>query len=84
MVATINPFPPDWPEMVQYAIYENPSDFPGQFVVRKWIISAGEAVPTNEHWTAKTLEEARGHVPPWLACLTRSPEDDPVIVEVWI
>jgi hypothetical protein len=67
-----------------YAIYDHPSDYPDHFVVRVWRITDGRLDPAEECWLAKTLEDARALIPSGLYCLGRWPEDDPVIVEVWI
>ncbi len=66
-----------------YVVYENPSDFPGKFVVRIHTISEvgrffGEANAFS------SLDEARKSVPPGLVKFRRSPMDDPRIVETWL
>lgn len=72
------------PDLEQWVIYERPADHPDHFVVRRWIIIPGKALPTDELHLADTLEEARAFIPPGLTRMVRSPGDDPVIVEVWI
>lgn len=71
-----------------YAIYFNPSDQPGKFVVRRHdIVEEGGQVgslPAPEAVCAETLGEARQHVPPGLVQLPRFNDDDPVIVETWL
>jgi hypothetical protein len=69
-----------------WIIYDHPSDFPDSFVARRWEIR-DEGVPTAEvlradHlWTLQRYLASRGLVPLSHSIL---PEDDPVIVEVWI
>jgi hypothetical protein len=60
------------------------TDHPGMFVVRRFRITLGAAVPDAECKLALTLEEARAEVPWGLFCLPRSPDDEPQIVETWI
>lgn len=72
------------PLLSMWVITQNPSDFPGQFVAREWLIGAGVTAATLNHRVAATLEDIRDLVPPGLAHLPRSPSDDPVIVESWI
>jgi hypothetical protein len=71
-------------EMSQWVIYQHPRDYPGEFVMRRWIIEANLLIATDEMAVAATLEEIRKKVPPGLYCLDRFEEDDPCIVEVWL
>jgi len=64
---------------VFFAVYENPSDFPGQFVVRQWLWG----VPCQVWAVAGTLEEVRGKLPRQLLNIGRMDGDDPAIKEVW-
>lgn len=72
-------------ELPIYVIYENPSDYPGKFVVRRQLAMRGriwvDLVPLA---VVGTVEEARGHIPEGCVCLSRDPSDDPVIVETWL
>lgn len=67
---------------MQFVIYEYPADYPEHFVVRRWEITPGSALP-GDGSLHDTLEEARTMVPPGLVCLPRAPDDDAAIVEVW-
>ena len=68
--------------MTLFVIYQNPSDFPGKFVVRKWEEKVADQEPTA---VVETLEAAREAVPKWAHfCLKRDPKDDPCIVETWL
>lgn len=74
--------------LATYAIYASPKDFPGEFVCRRWRAIDGKAVPDAEPLArASTLEACRAslwHLVPCLTRLDRHPNDDPVIVEVWL
>lgn len=72
------------PILPMWTITENPTDFPGKFVARKWLIEAGAMAVTDEHHVADTLFAVRDLLPPHLVRLPRDPNDDPVIVESWI
>lgn len=67
-----------------YTIYNNPSDFPGEFVARKSEVFRGGTINGEIISKGKTLEEVRKGIPPGLYRLERQIHDDPVIVEVWI
>lgn len=63
-----------------FVVYENPSDFPGKMVVRKFINDK----PTLEPLCVEdTLEEAREKIPKGLFRMDRMADDDIVIVETW-
>lgn len=63
-----------------WVVYENPTDFPGHFVARKWLMET----PTTELLLDTCLEELRKKLPPGLARLARADIDDPKIVETWL
>lgn len=63
-----------------WTIYKHPSDYPDKFVARCFNFNR----PTTAVYTADTLEEIRRLIPQGLFRLERDPNDDPVIVEVWI
>ena len=68
-----------------WTVYENPSDYPGRFVVRRFSITEGRVQrDTFPVVVVDTLQEARDHVPPGRCMLPRSVGDDPVIVEIWL
>jgi len=69
----------------QYTVYFNPSDYPGEYVVRRFVISGMNILQDKDIWARRqTLEEARKTIPRTQALMARHPSDDPVIVEVWI
>ena len=67
-----------------FTVFFNPQDFPGKYVVRLF----DGNLPTRLLVVKNTLEEARAAIPqaPPLGFvrMERSPNDDPVIVEVWM
>lgn len=63
-----------------YVIYQNPNDYPGKFVVRRW-----RGLTPDPHAEVRTtLTAARAAVPPGLVLLSRCPDDDPCIAETWL
>lgn len=76
-------------ELEMFVIYENPKDYPGKFVVRRWTVGQGGPIADPEPLAIEnTVHEARGFLPrdathP-LYRLEPQPNDDPVIREVWI
>lgn len=72
--------------LVVYAIYHNPTDFPGEYVLRPWSIERPHTEPNPGALLARgrTLDYVRGFLPPGLCCLGRNASDDAAIVEVWI
>ena len=63
-----------------WIIYDNPSDYPGQFVARRFKMNQ----PTADVMTAGSLEGVRALLPPGLVRLERTQHDQPHIVEVWV
>ena len=67
-----------------WTVYNNPTDYPGKFVARKFLATAPDPTATAEVEIADTLAELRKKLPPWLSRINRMPGDDPKIVEVWL
>jgi len=71
-----------------WAIYENPTDYPGKFVVREWRSLGGVVQFAKDPLcVVDTLQQARAAVignRRDLLNIGRAPSDDPVIVEVWL
>lgn len=63
-----------------WVIYNKPTDYPNNYVARKFINNA----PSTTIHVADSLEEIRKLVPEGLFKIERFPNDDPKIVEVWI
>ena len=66
----------------QWVIYRGARDVSTEYLVRRWEIRPGTAVPC-EGLGADTLDAARALVPAGMVRLERVPGDDPVIAEVW-
>ncbi len=67
-----------------YVIYDHPSDYPNHWVVRQHLVNGLWSSISAIGIVCNTLEEARAQIPPYLVCLPRVEDDDPVIVESWI
>lgn len=63
-----------------WTVYCRPRDYPSGYIARRFILDK----PTGETVTGETLEAVRERLPWGLYRMERAPEDDPVIVEVWI
>jgi hypothetical protein len=78
------------PFLSMFTVYDSPADYPGRFVVRRFTIGRGsdnhDPVPDPEPmFVGPDLESARDAIPLSAdACLHRSPEDEPSIVETWV
>lgn len=72
-----------------YTIYKNPSDVPNHYVMRGWDIEDGTMVPASEAIAVPVTDLAlatlrQSLLDMGLVCMGRQPDDDPVILEVWI
>lgn len=68
----------------QWVIYSHPSDYPDQYVVRRWEIGDGWMRATADVQAWDTLDDARlWSVPADRVRIERDPSDDPTIVEIW-
>lgn len=67
-----------------YVLYFNPSDYPGQYVVRRQHVKDGRLAIDVEVLVFKTLTTARRHIPAGLVNIGRMPDDDPAILEAWV
>ena len=76
--------PPPAP-ISMFVVYENPSDLPAGFAVRRWEVLPGATAPRElvGHSIA-TLTEARALVPAEFVCVGRGYHDEPHVVEVWL
>jgi hypothetical protein len=71
--------------MKLFCIYENPTDYPGKFVVREWTIGPGTVTANpSAAFVGTSIETARGALPEGLVRIERDLHDDPVIREVWL
>lgn len=67
-----------------WVVYAHPSDFPDEFVARRFTIDGGRECATDEILRAASLDALRRLAPPRLGRIPRNPSDDPVIVECWL
>lgn len=73
-------------EMFFYTVYDHPKDYPDHFVVRRFLITPGKAIPQPDIYLQKdNLDELRHELfNLGLFPIGRDKSDDPVIVETWI
>lgn len=67
-----------------WTIYENPSDYPGEYVARKSLVQDGDIKQTEEVFIEKTLDDVRSKLPSHLNKIARAAEDEAQIVECWL
>ena len=68
-----------------WTIYDRPSDYPTKFVARRWVINDEGNHPTSEILTDDNIDGLRAELTRrGLKGITRSPDDDPNIVEKWL
>jgi hypothetical protein len=69
-----------------YAIYDYPSDYPSNLVVRQW--STDYYGRLIEHYPAhavvSTLEEARATIPPGFCSVDPSDRERSTVLECWV
>lgn len=70
-------------DLSMWVVTQNPTDYPGQFVAREWLIGGDVLGATLNHHVADTLDDVRDLIPPGLVQVDRHPKDDPAIVECW-
>jgi hypothetical protein len=70
--------------VTMFVIYDHPSDYPESFVVRQWVVSGDHVLVSPVAQLAETIEAARAKIPLGRVKLKRTPDDDPVILEVWL
>ena len=68
-----------------FTVYFDPSDYPGKYVVRgSTVLTEGALTDVEPLVVVDTYDEACAAIPPGLWQLMRSPDDDIVVVEVWL
>lgn len=72
------------PIMVQWVVYDHPTDFPDKWVMRAFKVVGEKIQPTNMAWAFDTLNEIHTMIPEGCARVQRHVLDDPKIYEVWI
>lgn len=71
------------PQLQQFIIYFNPADHPGQYVVRRALITGLRVDMDTEPRCVGRLEDCRKAIPAGCVNIGRRAADDPVILEVW-
>lgn len=64
-----------------FVLYEDPKDYPGKFVLRRWVGEEPDPIPMA---VTDSLALARNVIPDYATPIGRYPLDDPAIKEVWI
>jgi hypothetical protein len=68
-----------------WIVYDHPKDFPDGFIARRHEATADGPHPTGDMMKATSLEPLRlALASEGLTRMTRDPDDDPKIVEVWL
>lgn len=70
--------------LVVWVITHNTADYGDKYVVRRQVPTSYELFVERSCTVCDTLEQARSKIPSGTECMTRDPDDDPVIVESWI
>ena len=72
--------------LAMWTVYEHPRDYPDKFVARRFDVDADGPEPSASIIVAPDLNTLRKilRYELHLVCITRSPEDDQVIVETWL
>jgi hypothetical protein len=69
-----------------WTVFDHPTDYPDKFVARRFEVDGYGVKPTGSIIIMNDLDKLREMLEfeMHLTCLTRSPQDDPKIVEVWL
>jgi hypothetical protein len=72
--------------LAMWTVYDNPKDYPGKFVARRFDVDASGPKPSASIIVAEDLETLQDilQFEMGLVKLMRSPEDEPQIVETWL
>jgi len=72
--------------LVIYTVFDNPSDFPGKYVLRRTTqIGDRQEVDVEPHLVTEVYGEIRELMEQHgLVCLSRHPSDDACIKETWL
>lgn len=68
-----------------WVVYDSPTDYPCQYVARRFVVVAGKEDPviTQDMRVSGSLDGVRRQIPPGLFRMPRFSNDDPCVVEVW-
>jgi hypothetical protein len=68
-----------------WTVYDHPKDFPHSFVARRFEVAKAVSWPTDDILVSGDLDMLRDELAArGLTPITRDPDDDPKIVEVWL
>jgi hypothetical protein len=68
-----------------WTVYAHPLDYPDSFVARRFLVDANGSVSTDDIMREDALDVLRARLMRLgLTCITRSPQDEPQIVETWL
>lgn len=68
-----------------WTVYQSPTDYPGQFVARRWICDNNPPIATSDMLVSPLYEDIRrAMIERDMVRMQRNDEDDPVILETWI
>jgi hypothetical protein len=68
-----------------WTVYDHPHDYPAEFVARRCIVDRGGITLTRELLRSQDVDKIRSKLEGLgLTRLSRSPDDDPVIMETWL
>jgi hypothetical protein len=68
-----------------WVVYDHPADYPEHYVARQHIVGISGREVTGRVMVSLALDSIRAALSNLgLVCVTRSDEDDPVIVETWL
>lgn len=71
--------------LVMWTVYDHPTDFPNDYVARKWELDSTGVHATDEVILHRRLAAVRGQMRVrGLTRLPRFPQDEPKIIEVWL
>lgn len=72
-------------DLYLWTVYQNPKDYPGQYVARRFVIRFNGGVPTNQVIVSDNLETLQASLEnKGLTKLARNDADEPHIIESWI
>ena len=77
--------PTETSTLIMWVVYDHPSDYPDDFVARKWILTKNGMLPTETALSGPSIDLLRYMLAEnGLSRMERLPEDDPVVLEVWL
>lgn len=72
-------------QLSMWTVYDHPSDFPNDYVARRWLVHTLGPEPTGDVLRSSSLQTLRVALGMrGLHVIPRSAEDDPIVVETWL